>query len=259
MLGRAAIAKPIKIGEVRELTQGELRKLTEKRKPQSIVARFRDSHHKLAWLFASGMRPEQIALASGYSMQRVYTLSSDPAFRELVEKKREKVDQNRAEVLDDFEELIKGNMLKAERMLADKLDDADETEELLPTRELIAISRDAADRLGYGKKATNVNVNIDFAAKLDRAVARSSKVIDNQPSTRVSVEATNHMAATRSAEDSVPPSSQHMDLSSTRWPLARVTDATPAGPPPLSLAGPAPRSATSPVEQAQPIRRRVMA
>lgn len=181
MLGRAAIAKKIKIGEIRELTQGDLVKLKEKRRPHSIVARFRDSHHKLAWLFASGMRIKDIALAAGYSYNRVLTLSSDPAFKELIAQKREKIDDNRAEVLDDFEELIKGNMLKAERQLSDKLDDADEAEELLPTRELIAISRDAADRLGYGKKETRLNVNIDFAAKLDRAVARSSKVIDVTP------------------------------------------------------------------------------
>lgn len=181
MLGTGRIAKPIKIGEVRELEQSELGLLKAKRRPQSIVARFRDSHHKLAWLFASGMRIKDIALAAGYSHNRVLTLSSDPAFKELIAQKREKIDDNRAEVLDDFEELIKGNMLKAERQLSDKLDDADEAEELLPTRELIAISRDAADRLGYGKKETRLNVNIDFAAKLDRAVARSAKVIGATP------------------------------------------------------------------------------
>lgn len=225
MLGTGSIGKRIKLGTVRELTLDELPRLKEKRDALR-VQRFRDSHHKLAWLCATGMRAEQVAKAAGYSLIRVYTLTSDPAFKQLVAEKRAKVEEHRAEVLDDFEELVHSNMLKAERQIADKLDDADEENELLPTRELIAISRDAADRLGYGKKATNVNVNIDFAAKLDRAVARSSKVIEHR-------------------------TSEHVN------PVLR--EVAPALASSLVPLGPAPRPRATPVEQGQPFKRRRLA
>lgn len=183
MLGRGAVAKRITIGEVRELRVGELVKLKERRTPHSAVQRFRDSHRKVAWLFAVGMKVHEVVKASGYSYSRVTTLHITPAFQQLIAEIRESVDERRSEVVDEFEELVHGNMMKAERMLSDKLEDADEEGEFLPTRELIAISRDAADRLGYGKKNTQVNVNVDFAAKLERTIARSNqaKVIELKP------------------------------------------------------------------------------
>jgi hypothetical protein len=55
-------------------------------------------------------------------------------------------------------------MNKAERQLEDHLDTADERDELLPVRELVAITTDRMDRFGYGKKSMNLNVNVDFAA-----------------------------------------------------------------------------------------------
>jgi hypothetical protein len=65
------------------------------------------------------------------------------------------------------------NGFKAERKLADKLDDDDESEEM-SVRELISIARDAADRVGLSKRAIQTNVSIDFASLLDRAIKRSS-------------------------------------------------------------------------------------
>jgi hypothetical protein len=38
----------------------------------------------------------------------------------------------------------------------------------------MAISRDAADRTGHGKVQTNMNVNVDFASKLEAARRRSA-------------------------------------------------------------------------------------
>jgi hypothetical protein len=67
------------------------------------------------------------------------------------------------------------NGLKAERKLADKLDDDDETEEL-SVRELISISRDSADRVGLSKRSVQTNISVDFAQMLDRAIARTHTV-----------------------------------------------------------------------------------
>lgn len=183
MLGRGLIARERIIGPVRQLAMEELGALGESRK-QPAALRFRDSHHRLAWMFAAGLTVTEVAAKAGYSLGRVSLLHNDPAFQQLIAEKRKMVELHRAEVVDDFEDLIKSNMLKAERQLADKLDDADEKDETLPTRDLIAISRDAADRTGYGKKSTQVNVNVELASRLDKAIERSKSVrmVDVTPS-----------------------------------------------------------------------------
>lgn len=166
---------------VRELVRDDLSALREKRKAPA-VGRFKDSHHRMARLFATGMRHKQVAAQCGYSLIRVQTIHPDPAFQELIAHYRKEVTAAFAEAVDDYYEVATSNMLKAERMLADKLDQADEADETLPTRELISISRDAADRFGYGKRQTNLNVNVDFAAQLEKAIKRSGKTIDGGPS-----------------------------------------------------------------------------
>lgn len=178
--GRMATVGPPSISDIRPVLREELGRLAEKR-PQTLVQKLRDSHHNIARLLAMGIRDFEVAQRSGYSMQRVYTLKMDPAFKELLEHYRAEARAKFEESADDYLALAATNMIKAERMIADKLDDADAEGKTLPTRELVAISRDAADRLGYGKKQTTVNVNVDFAAQLDRAIARSGKVIDITP------------------------------------------------------------------------------
>lgn len=177
-LHRAAIPKKYAIGPARELTREDLELLRETRAKVGTVKSFRDSHHRVARLYASGMRHQQVMEATGYSYTRITTLYGSPAFQELIAQYREKVNEAFVQGIDSYYEIATSNMLKAERMLADKLDAADELEETLPTRDLIAISRDAADRFGYGKKQTNLNVNVDFAAQLEKAIKRSGKTID---------------------------------------------------------------------------------
>jgi len=65
-------------------------------------------------------------------------------------------------------------------MVADRLADQEEDPDAkpIPLRDLMAISRDAADRFGYGKHTTQTNVNVDFAAQLERAIRRSGKLAD---------------------------------------------------------------------------------
>lgn len=136
----------------------------------------RESHQKIARLLASGLKLYEVAQATGYSYSRVYVLSKDPALQELVARYRDMLIEDWREDEQTFQDLAMHNMVAAERQLSDKLDAADEAGELLPTRELLAISSDRMDRFGYGKKNMNVNVNVDFAAKLEAAIARTKKV-----------------------------------------------------------------------------------
>lgn len=182
LLRRGARAKTRPVHNIRELGKEDLLVLEVKR-DTPVVQRFRDSHHMVARLSALGLRADQVAERCGYSRSRVLTLWADPTFQELIAHYRDVVTKDYKEATEDFISLATVNMMKAERMLADKLDEADAVGETLPTRELVTIVSDRADRVGFGKKQTNVNINVDFAAKLTRAIERASKarVLDLKP------------------------------------------------------------------------------
>ena len=167
---------------VRELVREDLQVLKLRRTNPPAAVRFRDSHRRLARLFASGLTVAQVHERCGYSMSRVSTLHSDPAFQELIAEYRESVNENWAKGADEYYGLAHSNMVEAERQIEEHLARAHEENEPLPIKHLLAVSRDAADRLGYGKKSSkDVNLNIDFADKLQRAIARSGKVINQAP------------------------------------------------------------------------------
>jgi len=172
--GRIKIIEP-KLGPVRSLARADLSLLAQTRDTPagSVVAKLRDPHHRIARCLASGMKQNEAAAICGMSYNRVHTLLKDPAFQDLVSKYRGQVDEAFVRSQDHFMEMATANMLRAESMIMEKLEDAEERGEFLPTRDLLAISRDAADRFGYGKKNTTLNVNADFAALLEAARRRS--------------------------------------------------------------------------------------
>lgn len=178
-----------KLIALRPLVREELSRLEEARNPEgtgqmSGVMKLRDSHHMVARLAAAGKKGAEIAALTGYSYNRISILLGSPAMQDLVAKYRLEIDARFFGNMDAFIELATRNMIAAERMVADRLDEADDPEaEAIPIRTLLAISRDGADRLGYGKKQTNVNVNVDFAAQLERAIKRSGvTVVSSEPS-----------------------------------------------------------------------------
>jgi hypothetical protein len=174
MLGRGRPPAKAAIIGVRPLTAEEVR--AAPRGKVSLVKRFRDSHHRMARLFASGLRVSEVAALTGYSVSRVSIFYNNPAFQDLVADKRLIEDQIARDHITAYNELILSNGLKAERKLADKLDDDDELEGM-SVRELISISRDSADRVGLSKRSIQTNVNMDFADMLDRAIKRSDEVL----------------------------------------------------------------------------------
>jgi len=138
------------------------------------------------------MANAEVAATCGVSVNRVSVLKADPAFSDLVAHYRAVITAEWASQ-DTVIEFMRTNALKAQAMLSDKLDDAAERNEFLPTRDLVAISELGFDRTGYGKVNKNINVNVDFAAQLEKARARSGRarevgssaqqapVIDNAP------------------------------------------------------------------------------
>lgn len=169
-----APAKERFVGEPTPLTKDDMGKLFEGAwKPTVTVEKLRHSHHRVARMMAAGLRDFEITEKTGYKSARLHVLKSSPAFIDLVARYKEMVDKGFQQNADEFSALATQNMIKAQSMIADTLDDAEEEGVKLPLRDLIALQADGADRFGYGKKSSVLNTNVDFAAILEKAVRRS--------------------------------------------------------------------------------------
>jgi hypothetical protein len=177
------LARQPKILSVRALTRDDLACLNQPRAPQGRIKKFRNTHHRLAKLFAGGLSIRQISEISGLSYTRLHQYGGDPAFQELVAQYKPEVDAQQAEEIDEFLNLGIENMIKAERQLGEHLDRADDGDELLPVSQLLAISGDRADRFGYSKQSRQTNEVLDFARILEAQMSRMGKatVIDAEP------------------------------------------------------------------------------
>lgn len=180
-LGRGKLEKKVFVTEVRPMTREDLELIREKR-TASPVQRFRDPHHRLARLIAGGLRIKDAAQACGYSLPRAYTLTSDPAFQELVARYRADVHEAFVSSEQEGYSLAQEVNRKALRHIAEHFDKADEEGELIPLNRALSVFADTSDRVGIAKKSTQVNINMDFATKLEDAIKRSGKVIDVTPS-----------------------------------------------------------------------------
>jgi hypothetical protein len=165
---------------VRPLTKDDLACLREKRVGAPRLARFRETHHRLARFVASGLRDAEVLRLTGYSGTRLSSLKQDPSFQQLVAEYRGKVDQAWIDSQDEFYSTATSNMLRLERMVEEHLDQADEDGELIPLKTIGPLIADRADRFGYGKHSTQTNEVYDFASMMAQMAARSgrSNVID---------------------------------------------------------------------------------
>lgn len=177
MLGPGRPAKRPSIEDVRELTREEVARTPRASVP--MVKQLRDSHHMVARLFAMGLRAGQVAERTGYSLARVSTLSGDPAFKELVASYRDMVNEDFRAATDEYFESAIAVRVTSLRLIRDRLEEAEPGD--IPLNQLVAIHADTADRTGYPKRKESVNLNIDFADRLEKARKRSSeaKVIDS--------------------------------------------------------------------------------
>lgn len=169
--------------ETRPLTREDLAGLGDQPRPQFKLKTIRESHHRVARLIAAGLRPEEVVAMSGFSYQRIYTLSKDPAFAELVASYGNIVTEKWLQAYDAYAAIAISNKMKAEAQIADHLEEAEETGDKIPLKSLLAITSDRADRFGYGKKSMTVNANIDMGSRLEQAILRSGKaqVLDATP------------------------------------------------------------------------------
>lgn len=145
-----------------------------------IIARYRETHHRIAQMFALGMTPSMIRQQTGVSQRRLTLYWSDPAFQELIRKYSGEQEEKLRIANDALTDLAVGNMLLAEQMIVDRLHESlEEDGEQIPIATLNRLFESRADRFGYGKHST-IKHEHDFAAALDRAIERSGKKIELQ-------------------------------------------------------------------------------
>ena len=172
--------------------------LGQKELVASRVAQYRDSHHRVAQMFAAGCTPSMIRRQTGISMRRLTLLSGDPSFKELIAQYSSRFVEKLEVAQDAYLDTAIANMLRSEQQIADHLDQSEETGELLPINILDKISQGRADRFGYSKHST-MRVEHDFATALDKAIARSGKAEEMK-----TIEGT--VASESSATSALPPS-----------------------------------------------------
>jgi hypothetical protein len=164
--------KPYHILSVRPLIEADLATLREKSAPVARLQTLRDSHHNVARHMASGLSNVQIADVTGHTLGSLSRWRRDPSMQDLVAHYRAMITEEWHEEVDQIQRYATRNMLKAERMISDKLDEADETGDLPTFRDLVSITSDRYDRFGYGKRSSSTNLNIDYASALEAAIAR---------------------------------------------------------------------------------------
>ena len=171
------------LGPIEDMTREDMAAILQPAYRQTVSPdRLRDSHHRVARLAASGLRNWEISQKTGYSLARVGQLLGAPAMQDLVAKYRGKVDAAwLAQVGDDYAIAVRSRQMALNQRY-DRLEAADCGDiPPIPLKDLNAIIADTEDRYGVMKKSGNINLNADFAAELERAIARSGKVIEVVP------------------------------------------------------------------------------
>jgi hypothetical protein len=139
----------------------------------NLIEQYKESHQQVARMLAAGMTDSMIRQRTGYSHRRLALLKGSPMFQELIETFRQRIEEKWEANVDPYLDLGMSNMIRAESMIAERLEAADDPEaEPIPIAILDKVSQGRADRFGYSKHSI-IHHNHDFATALDKAIARS--------------------------------------------------------------------------------------
>jgi hypothetical protein len=164
--------------EVRPLTAADLARPLACRR--DAVQTLRERHHGIARMLAQGARPAEVASALGCTVFTVRSLACDPSVIELIAEYRAEVDAELAPVIDETNRQmvsIRGSVFS---MMIDTLEEHQAQGTRPNLRSLLQLAEFTADRTGYAKRTEVVKFDGDLAAKLDRAISRSSKIIEGR-------------------------------------------------------------------------------
>ena len=135
------------------------------------VAKLRDSHYQMIRMFAAGLTNAEVASQMGYTVSRVSILRNSPAIREQVDRFHAHADDTAKESMDAIVRMQNEIALKGLRTTLDKIEDGE-----LPDSLVLKAVDSALDRIGYHRKSTKENVNINFAARIEQAWVASRQV-----------------------------------------------------------------------------------
>jgi hypothetical protein len=155
---------------VRPMVRGDIEAL---RQPSSRprVSKLRDSHYQMIRMFAAGLTNAEVAGQMGYTIARVSLLRNSPAIREQVDRFHAHADDTAKEAMDSIVRMQTEIAAKGLRTTLDKIEDGELSDSLV----LKAVDS-ALDRIGYHRKSTKENVNINFAARIEQAWVASRQV-----------------------------------------------------------------------------------
>lgn len=140
-----------------------------------VIAQYRDTHHRIAQMFAMGMTPGMIRQQTGISQRRLNLYWNDPTFQELIKKYSASAEEKLALANDVITEYSTSTMILMAAALNDRAQEVVAGEgDPMPTPQMLKIFESLADRFGYGKHQT-IKHEHDFATALDRAIERSGK------------------------------------------------------------------------------------
>jgi hypothetical protein len=191
---------------IRPLSTEDLEALAVERHTKAPpIKRLSERHHMLAKYLSNGMAPGAASILCNYSLSRISILKADPTFVNLLEFYHDNVEQRFMDTID----AVAGMTRDAIMEMWDRI----ETEpEKIRYDQLLATAHLGLDRIGHGPSATNVQVNMDMAARMNMARRISlerqrASSIEQQPA---SIE---HRAALTAPSDSVaqPPLSERSE------------------------------------------------
>ena len=130
---------------VRDLTEGDIQALDGPRGANlpKMIQKLRSSHHALARCLATGMKPVQASLVTGYTQNRICLLQQDPSFRALMEEYKAEA----RDIFADLNERMTNLSLDTIEELHERLHDAPEA---FSIGMLLDVVKAFADRTGHG-------------------------------------------------------------------------------------------------------------
>ena len=111
------------------------------------IMKLRSRHHLIAQMLAVGVRAEDVAVRTGYSVSRISILQMDPAFKELLASY-----QNQHEnLVFDVKERLRQLSMESIDLIQDRIDSEPEG---FSNKELFELAEMSLDRTGHGRSAT---------------------------------------------------------------------------------------------------------
>jgi hypothetical protein len=153
---RGAVAQPVSMELVRELTEEDLAQLSNALPiAANPIKRAREIHHRQAQLVAEGRKDVEIAAIVGCTPQRIYDLKKDPTFQYLVAY----YSSQASEIEYETHRRVQGKLVDVLELAVDeiqtRLEDNTSRAET-PLSELRKVAEFAADRTIAPPRATQV-------------------------------------------------------------------------------------------------------